>query len=348
MTSTVAVVVAARDAAPWIGATLDSLLAQTHRAWRCWVVDDGSTDGTAEVVERYCRADPRVSLVRTAPGGVSAARNAGLRLVPSAVEHLAVLDSDDTWLPTALSRLVAVLGQRPDAVGVTALAETMDESGHPYELGRHPLRLRGRLVPRHGRLGLVSVGEDTTFEALATAGRVWPPAVALLRLAPVRAVGGFDEALGSSEDWDLLLRLSRRGPLAFLDEQVAWYRLRQGSITSGDPAITTYFCDAVRRKAFVSAENTDRQRRSVVAGWRAVQRAALKDAVRRSVATSRAGARHRADVLREVRALAVSSLGSGPPVPDLARSHHRSAMISVVQPSRRRMTRRSNLGRDRS
>lgn len=342
MTAKIAIIIAARDAEPWVGETLSSVLAQTHADWQCRVVDDGSTDGTAEVVERYCGEDSRISLVRVAGVGVSAARNVGLGLVPADAHYVAVLDSDDTWLPTALAQLVAALEQRPDAVGVTGLAETMDQHGRPVEVGRHAAKLRGRLTARRGRLRVVATGEDTTFDVLATAGRVWPPAVALLRAEAVRTAGGFDEVLRSSEDWDLLLRVARQGPLVFLDEQVAWYRQHRGSVTAGDPVKATYFCDAVRRKAFVSAQNTRRHRRAVVAGWRAVQLAALADALRRAMRGHVSGSgRSRADVLREVRALGVTSFGPGPPVPDLSWSHHRSAMVSVVQPSARAHTSRS-------
>jgi len=71
----IGIVVPAYNAAAWIGDAIGSVMAQTHRDWTLVVVDDGSTDGTARVVEGF--ADPRIRLVRQANEGVSAARNRG-------------------------------------------------------------------------------------------------------------------------------------------------------------------------------------------------------------------------------------------------------------------------------
>ena len=70
-------VIPAYNAAAWVADAIRSVLAQTHRDWRLVVVDDGSIDGTGEVVAGF--ADPRIRLIRQANGGVSAARNAGIR-----------------------------------------------------------------------------------------------------------------------------------------------------------------------------------------------------------------------------------------------------------------------------
>jgi hypothetical protein len=72
----IGIVVPAYNAAPWIGGAVASVIAQTHRDWMLVVVDDGSTDGTAGIVEGF--ADARVRLVRQANSGVSAARNCGV------------------------------------------------------------------------------------------------------------------------------------------------------------------------------------------------------------------------------------------------------------------------------
>ena len=72
----IGIVVPAYNAAPWIGDAIASVIAQTHRDWTLVVVDDGSTDGTAQVVEGF--GDPAYDLVRQANAGVSAARNRGV------------------------------------------------------------------------------------------------------------------------------------------------------------------------------------------------------------------------------------------------------------------------------
>src|SRR5512142_1696981 len=72
----IGVVVPAYNAAVWIGDAIASVLAQTHRDWALVVVDDGSTDGTVELVAGF--TDRRIRLIRQANAGVSAARNTGL------------------------------------------------------------------------------------------------------------------------------------------------------------------------------------------------------------------------------------------------------------------------------
>lgn len=328
----VGVVVPVHGTERWVGETLASVRAQTHEDWVCVVVDDGSPDGAAAVVQRVADEDERVVLVRQENAGVSAARNAGLLALPPEAALVVFVDSDDVWEPDALQALLAALAPRPDAAGATATAELCDEDGLPVEPGAHPLRMRSRLVARRGRLALLEPDRDTDFASLAVAGRIFPPAVALLRRDVVERVGGFATDLVVSEDWHLFARVAAHGPLVFLDRPVARYRRHGASATAQDPARTTHFNDVVRRRLFDGAAD-DEQRRVVVAAWRAVQRAALLRAARRLVPELlhlRAGtARWRA---RPVLELARTLPRRSPPRPDPARAHLRQAMVEVVQP----------------
>src|SRR5437868_1805768 len=94
---TVAVVVPMFNSERTIGATLQSICAQTHAKLDIVVVDDGSTDGSTAVVESWCGRDPRVRLVRQANAGVAAARNAGV--AATSAPFLAFSDADDLWAP---------------------------------------------------------------------------------------------------------------------------------------------------------------------------------------------------------------------------------------------------------
>ncbi len=203
--------------------------------------------------------------------------------------------------------LVDHLEHRPETAGVTATAELVDEDSTPIETGVHSAKLRERVVAQGGRLRRLPGRSDTTFAALATAGRVWPPAIALLRRDVVDAVGGFDESLVISEDWDLFLRVSRSGPLSFLDRQVAWYRRRAGSATADDPGRVVYFNDVVRRKAWADPSNTPEQRRAALASWRTVQLHAAALAAREVLPAVRRRSRSQA---RRATTTALSLLGA--------------------------------------
>jgi glycosyl transferase family 2 len=112
----VSVVVPLYNKAPTIQRTLDSILGQTFADFELIVVDDGSTDGGAEVVEG-CR-DPRVRLIRQSNAGPGAARNRALAEANG--QYAAFLDADDEWLPQFLHKSIALLEQFPQAAMVAS------------------------------------------------------------------------------------------------------------------------------------------------------------------------------------------------------------------------------------
>src|SRR5437764_13661053 len=96
----VSVIIPAYNAAKTVGRAVDSVLAQTFADFELIVIDDGSTDSTAEVVQS--RRDQRIRCITVANGGVASARNRGLDLASG--DLVAFLDADDAWLPTKLER----------------------------------------------------------------------------------------------------------------------------------------------------------------------------------------------------------------------------------------------------
>ncbi len=284
----VGVVVPAYDAQRWVGATLRSLQEQTFQDWRCVVVDDGSTDATAEVVAAIAAQDPRIHLLRQANTGLPGARNAGLAVLPAECDLVAFLDSDDTYLPDALSALVDLLAQRPDAVGAYGLAEYMDERGQPLALGDHPARQRSRRqLQGLARMRTLPDEADATFATMVVVGPIWPPAVALHRRAVVDRVGGFDVGFPMQEDWEFLIRTSRHGPYAALDRQVVWYR-RHGSNMSSRSEEIAHLQARVRRLAWRSPQNTAEQRRLVARAWRYLEARQARELLRHAGASARA------------------------------------------------------------
>lgn len=263
---TVGVVVPAYNAERWVQATLESLLGQTYRDWTCVVIDDGSRDATGDIVERIAAAEPRLHVIRQANVGISRTRNIGIEALPASCELVGFLDADDLYLPHALRVLVAALQTRPDAVGAYGLADYVDELGELLKPGLHPSRQRDRREIRGRLLHSLPHQADATFATMVVGGPIWPPAVALQRLAEVKAVGCFDPDFPMQEDWDFYLRLTRRGPYVAVDEHLAAYR-RHGDNLTGQHAESVFQQDRVRRTAYLSPRNTAAQRRMVARAW---------------------------------------------------------------------------------
>jgi glycosyltransferase involved in cell wall biosynthesis len=193
----VAVVVPVRDRASMIGEAVASVLAQTFRDAALVVVDDGSTDGSAAAAEAAMADGARAARVlRTAPAGVSAARNAGAAAVDSA--WIAFLDSDDLWLPTKLATQMAWLAaHRAHRIAQTG-ERWLDRGRHRNPRAWH--RKEERLFPRCLERCLVS------------------PSAVVIRRDLYAALGGFDESFPVCEDYELWLRIALREPVGLVDE----------------------------------------------------------------------------------------------------------------------------------
>lgn len=113
----VSAVMAARNAAPWIGQAVESVIDQDMGSWELWVVDDGSTDSTAAVVEKLAAADSRVKLIKTEAKGVSQARNAALDRLQG--QWVTFVDADDLCDPRLFSTLVGVANASDVEVAVS-------------------------------------------------------------------------------------------------------------------------------------------------------------------------------------------------------------------------------------
>jgi Glycosyl transferase family 2 len=208
---TVSVVIPTYNRAHSVVDAVASVLAQSFEDLELIVVDDGSTDDTGDRIGAV--RDPRLSYVRAGHAGVSAARNLGVRLTKG--ELLAFLDSDDLWRRDKLSREVALLTRRPDIDAVFSdLEKRHGDRVYPSfmrETAVFSARLGGESYP-DGLL--LSVRE--MYLCLLEEVPIKPSAL-VVRRAAFERVGGFDEEWTSSEDWELLLRLSRRHRFAYLD-----------------------------------------------------------------------------------------------------------------------------------
>lgn len=221
-----------------VGSAIQSALDQSYPSVEVIVVDDGSIDDTESLVRSF---DSRVRYLRQDNAGVSAARNLGLRSARG--EFIALLDSDDQWLPWKLAAQVAVLRRAPDAGMVWTDMVAIDESGKQLDPAylRHFYSAHGkvRIEDVLGKLGgLREIWPDAPTDirdAPAYSGNLFPSmflgnlvhtSTVLLRRDRLARVGGFDLSLKrSGEDYEYHLRTSSFGPVAFLDASSILYRV---------------------------------------------------------------------------------------------------------------------------
>lgn len=226
----ICVLIPAYNASAFIGKTLESVAHQTRHADQIVVIDDGSTDGTADVAETTARKlGLSVEIIRQTNGGPASARNTGLRNAHTAL--VALLDSDDLLLPHHLGTLGAVFDRHPALAGCFGDQEVFDENGVvdksflankpilglPYDQDHDGLR-----VPR-----------PSLFSSLLF-GNYIPTSGSILSVTKLREVGGYNEArsLIPSEDRELLARLSLVGPFAYYPLSVARKREHSASLTA--------------------------------------------------------------------------------------------------------------------
>jgi glycosyltransferase involved in cell wall biosynthesis len=201
----------------YLAAALDSVLAQTLGNVEVVAVDDGSTDASAAIADRYAAAHPHVVRVIHQPnGGVCHARNSALAAARG--DYFALLDADDIWLPHHLEASVALLRRRPELDLVHADIERIDRDGN--SLG---------CKERHWD----QVGDDA-FVALFLRREHVCCLTAVFRREAVERVGGFDERFNrlGCEDRDLWLRITSTAPIAYIDNVHARYRLHGNNMSA--------------------------------------------------------------------------------------------------------------------
>lgn len=214
-------IVPAYNAGRFLGATLDSILAQQDVSFEVLVVDDCSTDDTAEVIARYAAADRRIIPQRTESnsGGPSAPRNVGVRAARA--DWIAICDSDDLWHPAKLRSQLECAKRTGADVVCTAMGDFRGE--HRVE-GFPAVPSGTRYVP-------------IRYWQLLMKNRVASSSV-LCRRRMIAAAGYFDpdRRLTAVEDYDLWLRMMEAptsAKIVRIETPLVAYRRRDDSISSG-------------------------------------------------------------------------------------------------------------------
>jgi glycosyltransferase involved in cell wall biosynthesis len=210
----VSVIIPAYNVLPYIMDTLVSVERQTFQDFEALVVDDGATDGTAAVIEEFCRDHPRFRLLSKQNGGLSSARNHGIRHAQA--DYIALLDADDMYAPKKLENHVAMLDADP-AIGVVY-------SG-------------SRIMRDDGQLTFMTMsGKPVHLDplvALLFKNFIGHGSNGVFRRQLFDEVGSFDEGLPSCEDTDFWLRVaaSERWRFERIRQNLVYYRVRPSGLS---------------------------------------------------------------------------------------------------------------------
>jgi glycosyltransferase involved in cell wall biosynthesis len=206
----VTVILPTFNRARYVGEAMSSVLRQTMGDLELVVVDDGSTDATADAVARA--GDARVRYLHQDHRGISAAMNAGIRAARGA--YVARLDSDDVWLADMLEITCGVLDARPEIGLVYGQGQAMDRDGRPLS------HLRGMQQRFPGETLRSMLYDDCTCNITV-----------LVRRSCFDRIGLFDESLIANEDWDMWLRLARHASFAYVERVLARFRWHDENLT---------------------------------------------------------------------------------------------------------------------
>lgn len=212
------VIVPMRNAAPFVGACLRSVLEQLQPEDEILVVDNGSTDSSVEIVHGL--GEPSVHLLAASTPGPSAARNVGLRHARG--KYVTFLDADDMWAAERLTLMQSAIAATPGANAAYGRVKIQYEAGIPQLHGD----VDGQFVQN------------------------WAIWTYMFERSLVEKVGPFAEELQMGEDTDFILRARRAGmTCAVCDAVVSVYRRHAGNVTNDRPEVKRSFMRTLARNA---------------------------------------------------------------------------------------------------
>jgi glycosyltransferase involved in cell wall biosynthesis len=206
----VSVVMSVYNGQEFLSETIQSVLNQSFHDFEFVIVDDGSTDGTADILSKYAFSDGRIRVLHNGKMGRSAALNHVIGLAKG--KYVANIDADDLAMPGRLEEQVAFMERNPE-VGVSGGAfELMTDSGRILDVIRHPL-------------------EDSEIRSVMLRYNPICHSSAILRKDIVLAAQGYRGVFEPSEDYDLWLRMGERSRLANLHNVLVRYRIHANQLS---------------------------------------------------------------------------------------------------------------------
>src|SRR6266581_585645 len=238
----VSVIIPCYNHAQFLAHAIESVLAQSYSNFELIVVDDGSTDDTAEVVRRYSP----VHYVYQDNAGLSAARNTGLRQSRGA--FIAFLDADDRLLPHALEVGVSCMREHPECAFVSGHCRVIDSANAVLASPRQ----------RH-------IQHDHYLKLVRGGCYIWCPAIVLYQRQVFDFVHGFDPAVMPVEDYDLYLRITKDFPVYSHNQVIAEYRQHRSN-TSRDVTVMEHAALAAHKAQWDFAKANSQYREAYYTG----------------------------------------------------------------------------------
>ena len=205
----VAVIVPIYNGSAYLSETLDSLLSQTFGDFELLAIDDGSTDGSSDVVGSF--KDERVRLIHKEHGGLCTALNLGI--AEARAPYIARSDQDDISFPERLKRQLQMMTDHPEALGLFAYSTKFGS--------KHRWSNADKMVMAPGKLKEYEPMEDGCLLC----------STMFVRTEALRSIGGFRQEYYPADDWDMECRLAQAGKVLILREPLIAYRFQTDSNT---------------------------------------------------------------------------------------------------------------------
>lgn len=214
----IAVIIPCYNARNTISKTLDSVLSQTFDRFKIYIVNDGSTDDTPDILSQYQKKHPeKIHVISQQNQGQAIARNAGIQT--STQTYIAFIDSDDLWHPEKLA-------------GQIALFKKDKNAGMCYTPGV-------KIDEQDKEIGIIPVNplyQGRCFQHLIHSNNIVASSV-MVKRSVLDHVGIFDTRFKACENWDLWLRIVQAFSICYLDEPLTYYRIHSGNMSQNSDKI---------------------------------------------------------------------------------------------------------------
>jgi len=213
----ITVIIPTYNNANFIAAAIDSVLEQTFQNFELIIVDDGSTDSTQQIVEKYVKCESRITYIyQDNSGGAARPKNIGIKHAKGI--YIAILDADDIWLPSKLEKQMRLIKKSPAKVGIIGCSYFLKQdevvNGKVY-VNMYSDQLRNILLRDYLGPGSSMIYKKSVFDA----------------------VGLFDENLRTSQDWEMRIRILQSYHVAIVNEPLVTYRLHENNISKVSVAV---------------------------------------------------------------------------------------------------------------